>query len=165
MNMHVRERERCAREFTMVETSTFRDRLEHTIEALIALLDAIDGDADLEPTFGDIPASGFDEGEEDDAEEDDGTSEPSLGAPEGLARGPVMHFDGYAYRTAKGVKRFHLGSQEHWTQGEGSFDAEEEFDGLEDDDGREHDDNGVADEDGMQEQFGGFHPGGYVGVL
>ena len=82
MNMHVRERERCAREFTMVESSTFRDRLEHTIEALIALLDALDGDADLEPTFGDIPASGFDEGEEDDAEEDDGTSEPSLGSVE-----------------------------------------------------------------------------------
>ncbi len=82
MNTHVRERERCARKFEMVETCALRDRLEDTIEALIALLDAIDGDADLEPTFGDIPASGFDEGEEDDAEEDDGTREPSLGSVE-----------------------------------------------------------------------------------
>jgi hypothetical protein len=40
-------------------TSAMRARLEQTIEALVALLDEIDGDADLEPGVDDEPSLGW----------------------------------------------------------------------------------------------------------
>ena len=120
-----------------------RARLRHArrmasdaIDHLIALLDALDApDEDLEPNQ--------DGGDEDDAcyLEDDGTAEPSLGAPE-------PHF---------GRHEIVLVDQTRWHMS-GCDDLEL------------GDDNGVADEDGLQEQFAGtrliptlaWSVGGYV---
>lgn len=65
MGTHVRERERCVPEFTMVEVGALRACVEETIEWLIAILDALDGDHD---------------DEEGDPPEDDGAREPWLGS-------------------------------------------------------------------------------------
>lgn len=76
----------------------FRDAVGKEIDRLIAMLDDLDGDPDLEET-GDEHDTGVAEGwrqhrpsqflgnpleddEDDDPDEDDGTSEPSLGSPE-----------------------------------------------------------------------------------
>lgn len=238
MGTHDRERETHVREFVMVEQAALRRRMEAAIDSMLALLDELDGDPDLEPDNDDEPSLGWpangpralsevvypergaapcdceyddveeaegdftedlepeDEGDPDmelegDPEEDRepalgwnaeasqavlmGTpsaceDEPSLGSTEGLEPAAARSWDGYRWSRAKGIRRFRLGSQEHWgSDGRGEpwavTDAEEEFDGREDDGGREDDDNGVADRDGMQEQFGGYRPNGYVGVL
>lgn len=48
MHTHFGERPSHVRRFEMVETQSLRRRMEAAIEALIASLDAIDGDIDLE---------------------------------------------------------------------------------------------------------------------
>lgn len=67
MGTHVRERERHVREFVMVDQARLRERIEATIEAMIAMLDELEGDPDLEPDTHDEP---------------DVDAEPSLGALE-----------------------------------------------------------------------------------
>lgn len=71
MNTHVRERA------IFVQSSpAFLTRLDAMIEELIAMRDALDGDADFEPAADD---------------EDDGTAEPTLGAPEAPAPRSLRH--------------------------------------------------------------------------
>lgn len=82
MNMHGRERERCVRTFEMVETEALRPRIEAAINTLLALLDELDGDADLEPSFGELRPGAADEAEEDDPGEDGADCEPWLGSIE-----------------------------------------------------------------------------------
>ena len=48
MGTHVRERESYVPELAMVERRQLREHAERTIEALIAMLDELDGDPDLE---------------------------------------------------------------------------------------------------------------------
>ncbi len=65
-----------------------RAKLEVAVDRLLAILDALDGDDDLEPTmnadtgefFGLVASGGLDECELDEDGEDDGTGEPSLGS-------------------------------------------------------------------------------------
>ena len=54
-------------------SSTTRERIESLVEDLLVLLDALDGDPDLEPTMGLVPEGYQDEeeGGDPDAEEDD----------------------------------------------------------------------------------------------
>lgn len=59
MGTHVRERESCIREFVMVEQASLRRRTESAIDALLALLDELDSDPDLEPDNDDEPALGW----------------------------------------------------------------------------------------------------------
>lgn len=47
------------RHFTMVESTRLRERIEATIEAMIAMLDELDGDADLEPDTDAEPSLGW----------------------------------------------------------------------------------------------------------
>ncbi|WP_375460008.1 hypothetical protein [uncultured Enterovirga sp.] len=77
-----------------------REALEAHVERLIALLDMLDGDVDLEPDNDDEPSLGWPEGVAaktwtslDDREQDagdecepDADSEPSLGSPEAIPR-------------------------------------------------------------------------------
>lgn len=58
---------------------TARQQIEDEIERLIGILDAIDGDPDLEPSLG---LNGHLCNEPPDLEGDDCDLEPSLGAPE-----------------------------------------------------------------------------------
>lgn len=55
-----------------------RAEAEAAIERLIAMVDELDPDPDLEPTLGFIPPGGLDDGEPDDPEE------PSLGSTNGI---------------------------------------------------------------------------------
>ncbi|MFT3673159.1 hypothetical protein [Aestuariivirga sp.] len=65
------------------EAMSEREEIEAAIEQLIALLDAMDGDPDLEPSLGMGDAHGADDRERDDADDEDcGDSEPWLAAPE-----------------------------------------------------------------------------------
>ncbi|MBN9018459.1 MAG: hypothetical protein J0H11_13655 [Rhizobiales bacterium] len=48
MQAHFSDRPSRARSFELVETTSLRGRMERAIEALIAALDALDGDADTE---------------------------------------------------------------------------------------------------------------------
>lgn len=158
MGTHVREPERHVREFVMVDQSRLRERIEATIEAMIAMLDELEGDPDFEPGNDDEPVLGWheaargrgmsltpddeaesawSEGEDQDrfthnaATEDD---EPSLAAPEP---------SGIAYSWPRGLKTPGWGwyaplgnaSQEHWAQGDTHHgaDLEEEHDGIEPD--------------------------------
>lgn len=105
MNSMVRERERCVRTFVELPVA-LRPVIEDTIERLMQLLDEIDVDADAE---------------EDDPQEDDGSAEPWLGAPESHPRsdsGMVVSAD--------------AGDQRRWAQGS-SWDFEDEHDGREPD--------------------------------
>ncbi|MGQ3674019.1 hypothetical protein ACT6QH_00725 [Xanthobacter sp. TB0139] len=49
MGTHVRERESHVLEFVMVERELLRRRMEAAIEAMLVMLDELDGDPDLEP--------------------------------------------------------------------------------------------------------------------
>ncbi|MEP9348800.1 hypothetical protein [Xanthobacter sp. KR7-225] len=119
MGTHVRERERHVREFVMVDQSRLRERIEATIEAMIAMLDELEGDPDLEPDTDEEPGA------------DD---EPSLAA---------LEPSGIAYSWPRGLKTPGWGwyaplgnaSQEHWAQGDTHHgaDLEEEHDGIEPD--------------------------------
>ena len=62
-----------SREFVMVERRALRERAERTIEALIAMLDELDGDPDLE-----------DHELEDDGDLEWDPAENGLGDPDGL---------------------------------------------------------------------------------
>ncbi len=48
MNMHLRERPSHVRTFEMIETQALRRRMEAAIETMIAALDELDGEPDLE---------------------------------------------------------------------------------------------------------------------
>ena len=89
-------------------------RLEAIIAAGIELLDEIGGDPDLEPSLLGNHLLPYDaEGDGDADDEDDGCSEPSLGAPEPEVRGPAYHFP-------QGAIFAHvepLGSQVGWPRG------------------------------------------------
>lgn len=92
-------------------TTTSRLQIATSIERLINLLDELDGDTDLEPEFDDDEHEDMEEGE---ADEDDGSREPSLGS---VAANAAI-------------------SQVHWAQGKGS-DREEDA-GEEREDENEH---------------------------
>lgn len=83
-----------SREFVMVERQAVRERAERTIEALIAMLDELDGDPDLEPSISNHPYINadrslvdiegdevelfegyFEDDEDDEPREDDGDAE------------------------------------------------------------------------------------------
>ena len=59
MHTHFSEQESHAREFAMVETGDLRRCMERAIEALMAALDALDGDPDLESSHDDEPSLGW----------------------------------------------------------------------------------------------------------
>ncbi len=63
MGTHVRERETHIRDFVMVEQASLRKRTEAAIEALVAMLDELDGDPDLEPDNDDEPWLGWEGGQ------------------------------------------------------------------------------------------------------
>ncbi len=63
MGTHVRERETHIREFVMVERQALRQRMEAAIESLLALLDELEGDADLESANDDEPSLGWEGGQ------------------------------------------------------------------------------------------------------
>lgn len=109
-----------------------RQEASAEIDRLLELLDAIDGDPDLEPTCG--VASGLPP--EADEAEPDNDFEPSLGSIN---------------------PNFGVSSQERWSAG-GAADLEDEFDGREDE--TEHGEldpaeDGIADLEGLREQLGG----------
>lgn len=58
---------------------SLRERLEAEVERLIALLDALDGDPDLEPWLADTDPVLEDREGDDDGEPNDWDAEPSLG--------------------------------------------------------------------------------------
>lgn len=97
-------------------------RLEAIVEAGIALLDEIGGDVDLEPSLLGNHRLPYDaEGDGDPDDEDDGCSEPSLGAPETGLRGADYQFpDGAIFAHAEP-----LSSQVGWARG-GDDDREDE---------------------------------------
>ncbi|WGD32028.1 hypothetical protein AncyloWKF20_09505 [Ancylobacter sp. WKF20] len=78
MHMHSGERPSLARTFEMIETTALRRRMERAVEALLAALDELGGDPDLEPTGDELDTSApegwrrFDMlAANDDAEDDD----------------------------------------------------------------------------------------------
>lgn len=74
------------------EAMSEREKIEAAIEQLIALLDVIDGDPDLEPSLGIGGNYVSDDREGDDADDEDcGDLEPSLGAVETHPPGPFTH--------------------------------------------------------------------------
>lgn len=124
-----------------------RLELEALIERLIAVLDAADGDENLEPYLTASHEGRMDDREGDSScledDEDDGTTEPSLGAPEGPP-------DTNRHLWMQG-RSWVLGcSQEHWSQG-CADDSEDEHDGREDGHDREHDEaeRGLGDADAV----------------
>lgn len=62
MGTHAGERERYVREFVMVEQARLRARMEAAIEAMLAMLDELEGDVDLEPDNDDEPSLGWCDG-------------------------------------------------------------------------------------------------------
>ena len=130
-----------------ITPKAYRAAIGDEIERLIAHLDAIDGDPDLEEA-GDLePSLGFDRVGYD-LELDTSDDEPSLGSLAGTAP-------------------FHLGtmsnwtSQTHWAAG-GLADAE--LDTSDDEDTYDAEDDpaerGIGDEDGLEEQTGRFDRSG-----
>lgn len=150
MGTHVRERETHIRDFVMVEQATLRRRMEAAIDSMLALLDELDGDPDLEASNDDEPSLGWCDGKssfrwgsdddreaEDEHDEDGGDREPSLGAPERAA-----FFDGWV---PAGDGTLHPAcnySQVAWAAGASN-------------DRELGDDNGIGDEGGLQEQLRG----------
>lgn len=149
MGTHGRERETHIREFVMIEQAALRRRMEAAIDSMLALLDELDGDPDLEASNDDEPSLGWcngardsqyggddDREAEDEHDEDNGDREPSLGAPEQSAfhEGWVPAGDGTLYRACNY-------SQAAWAAGASN-------------DRELGDDNGIADDGGLQEQVG-----------
>ncbi|WP_237152392.1 hypothetical protein [Oryzibacter oryziterrae] len=91
MNMHLRERRSYAREFVEV-SGDFRSMLADAIEALIAVLDQLDADPDLELECEDEGAQCEDEGAQCD-DEGDTETDADLGWPE--AGGGVIPLAGF----------------------------------------------------------------------
>lgn len=75
MGHHVRERKNSVRSFVTVEETSLRARMEAAIEIMLALLDDLDGEPDLEPEENEIDLD--DEGEDDDPREEDDPLEDS----------------------------------------------------------------------------------------
>ncbi|RTL96164.1 hypothetical protein EJV44_11335 [Ancylobacter aquaticus] len=81
MEHHPGERPNYARDFTMVEVRALRKRTEAAVDALLALLDEIDSDPDLEPSGDEADCSapegwrGFDMRHANDDAEDDEPAE------------------------------------------------------------------------------------------
>ncbi|WAC29246.1 hypothetical protein [Ancylobacter sp. SL191] len=73
MGIHVREHPNSVRRFEMIETTALRRRMERAVEALLAALDDMDGDPDLEDAD---PAEMDDFPEEDDPPGGDVVDEP-----------------------------------------------------------------------------------------
>jgi len=122
----LRQRESNVHACVMEEATGLRGRIEAAVESLLALLDEMDGDADLEYTAGDPRGGHPDEAEPDDApEEDDDCSdnaddEPWLGALE------VSQNDEFSasLHPASGVSRIGRPpcDQEHaWSHGANGF--------------------------------------------
>ncbi|HWJ74680.1 MAG TPA: hypothetical protein VNX29_16075 [Kaistia sp.] len=84
MHTHFSERPSFVRSFELVETGTLRRRMQAAVDALIEALDALDGDADLEPANDD---------------------EPSLGWP-GVGHGAAGRLDGPAYDSGDDDREF-----------------------------------------------------------
>jgi hypothetical protein len=98
------------------------EQLEALVSTVIQLLDEIGGDPDLEPSLLGNHLLPYDaEGDGDADDEDDGCSEPSLGAPEPELRGADYHFpEGATFAHAEP-----LGSQVGWSRS-GDDDREQE---------------------------------------
>lgn len=62
MGTHVREREVFIRDFIMVEQGLLRRRMEAAIDSMLALLDELDGDPNLEPDNDDEASLGWEDG-------------------------------------------------------------------------------------------------------
>jgi hypothetical protein len=115
-----------------------RRRIEAAVEAMIAALDAIDGDADLEPSLGYQPGRHVDLEDEHDGREPPEDEEPSLGS-----------FDRMTDQ------------RKSWRQAELpavwlATDAEHDRSDYEDGGDRERDDaeeSGIGDKDGLAEQL------------
>jgi hypothetical protein len=81
------------------EDPTMRERIEAAIESLLQLLDALDGDPDLEPTMGYVVRGYADEAEdeeiddEDDEREDD-PADMGIADADGLAEQCPSEFHG-----------------------------------------------------------------------
>lgn len=174
MHGHFGERPSRGRLFELVETRALRRRMEAAIDVLLATLDALDGESDLEPANDDEPslgwprvgrgAAGREDGPatdagDDDREYDGADDEPSLAATENHPGGGWSPF----------LRRDRDGAQTAWARG-GS--DERELDDADDEEGgdleeacedegcdggdRENDmaEWGIADFDGVAEQFG-----------
>ena len=108
-----------------------REAIEAEIERLVELLDTADGDPDLEET-GDEADAAWPEGRShlggfvtpglNEDSEDDGLTEPSLGAPEVTVNVPTVDLFS--------PSRSNDGSQVHWAKGRGDDDeaVNEDFD-------------------------------------
>ncbi|MFD1986802.1 hypothetical protein ACFSOZ_30685 [Mesorhizobium newzealandense] len=111
----------------LVDTGDFpigatRRSIEDRIEKLIELLDIVDDDVDLEDTADDEPSLGGyggDDRELDNADdEDDGTEEPTLGAPERHPRSyDIDPLSGLALPRSGFLRPEPGKSQEHWADG------------------------------------------------
>lgn len=135
MHTHFGERPSHVRRFEMVETQSLRRRMEAAIEALIASLDALDGDADFEPANDD---------------------EPSLGWP-GDGRGAAGRLDGPALDAGDDDRELDTADDEDGHDRELCCEDE----GAQcDDEGQPE--WGVADRDGLAEQAGGWAYGGAI---
>lgn len=141
-------RDRGARATLFVECKPgMRRRIAAAVDALIAMLDEIDGDADLEE---DDPL------EEDDFGEDDGNGEPALGAT--TAVNQQHSWAGPRGWPDDGELEPSLG----WTNGHGHpeialrgyDDDREETTGTRDAEGDEAEMSGIGDMDGVMEQHG-----------
>jgi hypothetical protein len=124
------------------------------VERLLAFLDRLDGDPDLEDGADDEPSLGFtrcgagvrpwDAGD-DDREADDSESEASLGSPESVTTPLGASYDGWE---PEGIRRTREGRQTHWAKGNTS-DLEGDAEDDEDDGG------GIGDGGGLCEQITG----------
>ena len=119
--------------------SLLREQAEHEIEKLIAFVDRIAPDPDLEPSLGYNPFGG------DDREGDDADAEPSLGSID-------VHPSGY---TTQNELRG-LTNQENWAAGNRDDAEGDEHDGSEPDVDDEEDDAGEDDGTTLEPSLGSF---------
>ncbi|WAC25754.1 hypothetical protein [Ancylobacter sp. SL191] len=77
MGTHVREHPNSVRRFELIETTALRRRMERAVEALLAALDDMDGDPDIEED--DPPEDGHDAEDNRDDLEPDADGEPAVG--------------------------------------------------------------------------------------
>lgn len=141
MGTHFRERESFVRILEL--TPALRRRIEATIEHLVSLLDAYDGDEDLEDGGDDEASLGwtergpdscllapYDDREmEDENDEDGGDYEPSLGAPERHPKSWEYAPLGVVSRERWPQHRVQEKSQEDWAIGSNDErEVEDEYD-------------------------------------
>lgn len=113
--------------FWIPAPATPRQRVEAAIERLIALLDVIDGDENLEDNGDGEPWLGGFCGDCRDLEADPSDDEPSLGAPERHPFAREFTIDGVLQPRSGWLLRHAVASQEHWADGShAAYDLEEE---------------------------------------